>query len=399
MYRLKKRLKIAQLTPYYHPSIGGVEAVAKYVSEELALRGHKVHIFTTNRCHGETHSGWPHHEDINGVSIHRYHSIFNIGHMSICPQLLAGLSQENFDLIHIHGYRHPHGEIARWVGSRQKAPTVLQGHGPFFHRKHSSPIQRLLYALYDWQAKFQILKKIDCIFALTPFEKQQFVRLGADPGRILIVPNAADEMSFQRLDARPLIAKYRLNRRKILLYVGNLNNVKRLDLLLRALSQLVSSDPRYFLLIIGPDEGIYSQLRQLGNQLNISNHFRWLGPLYGEEKHRAFEAAEIFMLASDVESFSVVLLEAMAHGKPIVASNAVGPSVIVRDGYTGILFPKGDVSGIVKAVQKICADEVLAHKMGERARQIAQNRYSVPSVVNVMENAYYRFQKLRRLNI
>ena len=78
---MKRKLKVAQLVPYYPPVIGGVEIVCQYISEELAERGHEVHVFTANRTHkGSPRQQMPGNEVINGVNVHRFRSFFNLGH-------------------------------------------------------------------------------------------------------------------------------------------------------------------------------------------------------------------------------------------------------------------------------------------------------------------------------
>ena len=86
---MSRQLRIAHLTPYYAPVIGGVEVVCQYLSEELANRGHEVHVFTGNRHHkGSLHRSMPRHEVIRGVHVHRFRSYVNVGHYGLWPGVI-----------------------------------------------------------------------------------------------------------------------------------------------------------------------------------------------------------------------------------------------------------------------------------------------------------------------
>ena len=105
----KQHLKIAQITPYYYPSIGGVEKVVQIISEGLVKRDHSVDVLTTKRNHkGEAPISNPPTETINGVNIFRYKSYFHMGHMSVFPGSFSQIKHNQYDVVHFHALRHPH---------------------------------------------------------------------------------------------------------------------------------------------------------------------------------------------------------------------------------------------------------------------------------------------------
>jgi len=112
--------------------------------------------------------------------------------------------------------------------------------------------------------------------------------------------------------------------------------------------------------------------------------------LQGKEKHQAYSVADFLVLPSDEEPFPLVLLEAMAHGKPIIGSDAVGPSTIIEDGQTGFVVSRGNVQGFANAAVKLLTNPRLCKKMGQKARDVANTKYRQTQIVDQVESLYYR---------
>ena len=389
--KYKEKLKIVHVSSYYLPSSGGVVSVIKYIAEELVKRGHEVHVFAPNRDHrGNLPLNSSLKEKIDGVIVRRFHSIFNLGHISLCPKEFPELWKSHFDIIHSHCYRHPHVDISTLIGNFKSVPTILHGHGPFFQKQSLSLKKSILYSLYDRQAKRVLLKRVDGIIALTRDEKQQYVMLGADPQKITVIPNAASDDCFGQTNPTAFIKKYKLSGKKIILYLSFLHYLKRPDLLIKALPALVKEVPDLILLLVGPDAGMIDHIKKIGAELGVESNFKWLGPLYGKEKHQAYQAADFFVLPSDEEPFGIVILEAMAHKKPVIVSDAVGPSEIIEHGETGFIVKRGNVDQIIEFSLKLLTDQSLRARMGEKGCETAINKYSVSSVVDQVEAMYYR---------
>lgn len=384
----RKKLKIAQLTPYYWPHIGGVEGVVQYLSEGLVRRGHEIHVMTTNRNQkGRTVMNCPQREQINCVNVHRFHAYAKLGHPSFFPGIISPLMRQKFDILHSHCYRHPHGEIARLVGRCRNIPTILHGHGGFFPSSH---VKRVLYGLYDQFAKKRFLNQFDHYIALTDFDKEKFVALGVDETKVRVIPNGANDECFEKVNPIPFREKYGLNGKNIILYLGSLNPSKRPDLLIQALPKIVAKVPDAFLLLVGPDAGEYAKVKKIASNLKVCSHFKWIGPLRGKDKHQVFAAADFLALPSDEDSFPLVLLEAMAHAKPVIGSDAVGPSEIIDNNITGFIIRRGNIDDIVNAALKLLTNPMMRERMGRKAREVVIAKYRISRVVDQVENLYYR---------
>jgi glycosyltransferase involved in cell wall biosynthesis len=385
-------LKIAQLAPYYDPSIGGVETVVQYVSEELVRRGHDVHVLTSNRGHrGFQWGAEARSARINGVAVHRHFSLLNIGHMSLRPGCFGALWKGGFDVIHSHVYRHPHNEMASQVSRFKYTPLVLHGHGPFFANVASHPIKKRLYATYDFYARRFFFKTVGFVIALTEFERQKYLRLGVVPERIAVIGNAAGDECFEaNSDGGGFIAKYKLQGRRILLFVGNLNAAKRPDLLIKALPSLRNRIPNVQVVMIGADEGMGHLLEVLAARLGVGRSFLWAGPQRGNDKIQALRAAELLVMPSDSDVFPLAVVEAMATGLPVVCSDALAQSGIIEPGATGLIFRRGDASDLVNKTLSLMEAPQQRQRMGRNARASALRRFRVSVAVDRIEEIYYR---------
>lgn len=382
-------LRIVQLTPYYDPSIGGVESVVRYLSEELVLRGHSVDVFAANRMHpGHPPPQRAKHELMNGVRVRRFADLIRCGHMSLCPGEIPALWTGGYDLFHAHVYRHPHVTLAAVLARWKNVPVVLHGHCPFASDEFLRSPKRIAYRLHDRWIGGKLLRGMQAVIALTRFERERYLAMGADPQRVHVLPNAASDDCFDKTDSGPFLRKHGLYGRRIILFMGTLSDVKRPDLLVRALPRVVRNVPQALLLLVGPDSGIYGRLESQAQALGVSSYMRWVGPLYGAEKQQAYEACELLSLPSDWESFGLVIMEAMAHGKPVVGSDAIGPSCLIEPGETGLLVPRGDAEALAEALLNLLTRPQMCNRMGRRAAEVAGRQYRVRAVVDRLEEIY-----------
>jgi glycosyltransferase involved in cell wall biosynthesis len=379
-------MKIAQLVPYYAPVIGGVEVVCQYISEGLAARGHEVHVFTANRSHkGSSHGKTPADEIMNGVSVHRFRSYVNVGHYGLFPGFISALKSGGFDIIHTHGYRQPQSEIGSRIGAMMNVPTILHVHGGFYTRSRG---KRLLYSLYDNAARLHKANTFDHFITFTESGQENLLALNVPKSSISIIRNAAETQAFETVGATSFRERHGLVGRRVILYLGILHHFKRPEKLVRMLPRLIAKEPDVFLLFVGPDAGEFQKVRELGERLDVTEHYKWLGPLQGEEKHEAFECAEFLALPSDEDPYPLVLLEAMAHGKPVLTTTAVGPAFIIGAHDAGIIVPPEDLNGMVDAAARLLTDETYRSAIGANARRLAETTFSVGAVVDDIESLY-----------
>lgn len=391
------KLKIAQITPYYYPSIGGVQGVVQYLSEELVEMGHSVDVLTPNRDHkGRPKMDRPLREIFNGVNIYRFKSILNFGHMSITPGLYYHLLKNKYDVLHYHNYRHPHCEVASSIGKRKGSVTVLHGHGPFFEPGEISNLKENIYNIYDKAALKSVFKNSEIIIALNNYEANRYLRIGVPESKIKVVPNAAERDSFTLVSSKEFLSKYNLVGKKIILFVGILNSFKRPDLLIEALPRIIENKPDAHLVMVGPDGGELKKVKNIADKLGVEKHYSWIGPLYGLEKQQAYDAAKVFVLPSDWDAYPLVLLEALARKLPIISTDTRGPKDIVDDNVNGFIINKGDVNALAEKVITLLTDEKLYQQFSLNAHQKGVSVYAASAITKKIEDIYFELLELKK---
>ena len=166
---------------------------------------------------------------------------------------------------------------------------------------------------------------------------------------------------------------------KLIGFVGRLAKQKRIDDLLWGIQLARQADERAYLLIVGegPER---SRLEQHARDLECSKHVRFLG--HREDAAKLMQAFDVFWLASDFEGLSNSLMEAMAVGVPVVASNIPPNRELVRHGQEGYLIDVGDGVGFAQYTIKLLHDAQLPQQLGDAGRSRIANDFSVQQMID-----------------
>ncbi|GAI58499.1 unnamed protein product, partial [marine sediment metagenome] len=174
-----------------------------------------------------------------------------------------------------------------------------------------------------------------------------------------------------------------------ILFVGRLEKRKGLNYLLEAYKRVKRQIPNSRLIIVGPGTRLRKKYEKHVNHNSLKDVV-FVGYVSYDELPRYYKIADIFCApATGRESFGIILLEAMAVGKPIVASNIDGYASVVADGAEGLLVPPKDGERLAQAVISLLSDESLRQQMGDRGRVKAQN-YGWEHVAQRVLNYYMR---------
>lgn len=205
-------------------------------------------------------------------------------------------------------------------------------------------------------------------------------RLGLAPGRIMMICNGIDTE-----DARAQAAGGDAPRRADIVLAGRFDKQKGHAMLLAALPRLVSSRPglRVCFYGTGPEE---HRLRAMTRRLGLQGTVVFCG--VADNIFTCLAAADVVVLPSLWEGFPNVLLEALAVGRPVVASAVPGIDEIVEDGVTGVLCPPGCTEALAGALELLLQDPARARAMGERGRAHVAARFSLRTMVAATERLY-----------
>jgi D-inositol-3-phosphate glycosyltransferase len=194
----------------------------------------------------------------------------------------------------------------------------------------------------------------------------------ADATRIHLVPSGVDLSLFRPLD--PLEARKRLglNGERVLLYVGRVEPLKGLELLVRTAAQLETCQEVRVLVVGGDPEKDQEidRLRQLAQELNVE--FDFVGRVDQKDLPIYYSAADVFVFPSYYESFGLAALESMACGTPVVATRVGGLPTVIQHGHTGYLKSWRCPEAFANTLEMILSSSGLQRSMGLAARRQAE---------------------------
>lgn len=299
-----------------------------------------------------SYAATPRREDRHGLDIDhpRYPLIPKVG-MTVAPALLYMwalpavrrllASGYDFDLIDAH-YFYPDGVAAALIAKRLGKPVTITARGTDINLipAYKVPRRQILWAA----------DRADGMITVCQALKDEMVSLGVDAGRVTVLRNGVDLDLFRPGDRAALRDRYGLTQ-PTLISVGHLIERKGHDLVIEALPHL----PDFRLLIAGdgPED---AKLRALAARLNVANRVEFLGRRPHDELPGLCCAADALVLASSREGWANVLLEAMACGTPVVASNVWGTPEVVAVPEAGRLMADRSGASIAAATRELFAD-------------------------------------------
>jgi glycosyltransferase involved in cell wall biosynthesis len=297
---------------------------------------------------------------------------------SVWPALRALIRNRRIDLVHGHEYKT---NLLTWLlAKRDRVIPLSTVHGWF---GKDTVRERLYYG-----ADKRVLAAFPRVIAVSSPLKNELVRIGARPERITVIPNGIDPSRFLRLPSQREQAREAINAESgdfVIGAVGRLEHQKRFDLLMQAVALLRVDYPAIRLLIVG-DGGLKQQLESLRVSLRLDDGC----VLLGHQSNVPFlhQAFDLFVQASDHEGSPNVVLEAMAMGTPIVATDAGGTRDVLEDERDGLLIPTGDAAAIAGAIRRVVGDYGAAITRAQVARTRVETELSFSSRMDRVEAIY-----------
>jgi D-inositol-3-phosphate glycosyltransferase len=272
---------------------------------------------------------------------------------------------------------HSHYWLSGWVG-RALACQQMIPHVVTFHTMGLIKMQSRAGEMEPskrHQVERELVGSADRIVAFSANERDSMVRLyGADAKRIALVPCGVDLSRFRPLDQRQARERLGLNGGSVFLYVGRLEPLKGVELLLHTAAHLETCRPMRVLVVGGAADGDQQvdRLRSLARTLNVDGVIDFVGRVDQEELPLYYNAADVCVVPSYYESFGLAALESMACGTPVVAARVGGLSTIVQHGRTGYLKSWRCPEAFASSLEMIISNAGLQHSMGLAARKRAE---------------------------
>jgi len=323
-------------------------------------------------------------EMINGVQVYhpRYLMVPKIGMMfqglfmflALVPIMKRVQREFNFDIIDSH-YAYPDGFAAVLLGQLLRKPVVISVRGSDVNLFSRFPVIRKLLR-FSFQRARQIITVSRAL-------KDVILRMNISEKKVIVIPNGIDVKKFKPVPTREARQRLQIQGSPVLISVGNLNPNKGFDILIKSVKILVEggTQKNIHLVIVGEGDSRAS-LQGLVRSLGLEDHVSFVGGVLHHDLHLWYSAADLFCLASGREGWPNVLLEAMACGKPVVATSVGGIPEIVSSTQLGILVERNEkdiADGISIALLKDWSTEDI--------RQCAEN-HTWDRVTDSLKNVF-----------
>ncbi|GAB4167774.1 MAG: hypothetical protein Kow00108_00390 [Calditrichia bacterium] len=282
-------------------------------------------------------------------------------------ELRSFFKDQKFDLIMIHGYGVA-ADLLIASALLKGTKFILMDHGRVMNLPKSSIIKRKI--------KILLYKRIQKFIAVSNQIKNEMINeFGLESQKIEVIYNGIPD-NFLNNKIRSME-----NRDKTILFVGRLAEVKNVTTLLKALQLLIEDSVMVKLILVG-DGPLRNSLEQTAKDLNLGNNISFLG--FKSDVRQYYEIADCFVLPSYYEGISIALLEAMAYGLPVIASNVGGNKEIIKHNRNGYLFEPDDYKTLARYIHDILEKKEIAIKMANNNLADIRNNF----VLSVIKEKY-----------
>lgn len=376
------RLRIAHVTATFPPYPGGTGNVCYHNARELVRRGHETHVFTVAQ------PNTPMNEVSAGIQIQRFRPALRYGNAGLLPQLLTEL--RGFDVIHLH-YPFFGGEMAAVAAILDRTPLVVTYHQDVFLKGIIGIIENVIRVSVG---RFTLRTADRVLFTSEDYGDVSYVRplLHGRDHMIGELPNGVDTQFFaSRAPSVELRRRCGIqNGDTTVLLVATLDRAhyfKGVHEFLRALAQVSCTVKG---VIVG-DGDLRASYEALAASLSISPRLTFAGRVSNEKLRQYYCLADVTVLPSKTmgEAFGLVLLESLASGTPVIASNLPGVRTVVTDGEDGFLVKPGnvdDLSDKLKRIQRLSHAQRKA--MGQAGRRKIEQKYTWEHIGSRLEAIY-----------
>lgn len=347
--------KIVHFGKYYFPDTGGIESVTVSLAKGAALAGHAVSVICFEKspsCKNEI---------IDGVMVVRESAkLIASQPLGFKYFLRCIFSAKKADIIHLHVPNMLGALCALFIP--RKVRLLVHWHSDVINKGLLGKILRPL--------EFSLLRRANRIIATSQVYADASETLAPFREKIAIVPIGVPDAKYEGVDSKlPISLLAEIGDRKIVLAVGRLVPYKGFDVLIKATQQLVKDS---VVVIVGGGP-LKQELQQAIKSAGVKDRIVMAGRLSDAALDALFKRATLYCLPSTyrAEAFGVVLLEAMAYGLPIVASDIPGSGVpwVNQHGLSGLNVSVGDAKALADACNQILTSEVLRSKFAQGARQ------------------------------
>jgi glycosyltransferase involved in cell wall biosynthesis len=379
------KTSLCVVTHTFLPHVGGIERV---VYEQCKRLRHKQFepMVLTHRNYTEKNYAF------DGIKVRCYDSMnigFRLGIPYAIPQITSYktfLESVKFnDIIHVHGHPYLSSFFAATIAKQYSKPLVLTQHNTFIEY---DSFWDTVEKLNDMAIGKEVIKKADRIIVVSNATKNYVLSLGADPEKIEVMHNGVDLQRFRLLSGIKHEMREKLGVTKdacVALTVRRLVYKNGIDTLIESANIVIKKNPRLVFVVVGkgPDSG---EVQRKIAQLGIQRNFKLAGFVSDEDLPLYYNTADFFVLPSKSgEGLPLVLLEAMACGLPVIATNVGGTSEVLNEEYGKMVRPNNPVA-LADAILEFSSKDLLILK--KEVRRMMEKEHSWDKNVEKLAKIY-----------
>jgi N-acetyl-alpha-D-glucosaminyl L-malate synthase BshA len=367
-----------------YPTYGGSGVVATELGIELAACGHQVHFITYSqpfRLTGREQGIFYHEVPVSNYPLFEYPPY----DLALASRTAEVAEYYELDILHVH-YAIPHSVSA--LLARQML-AARGRHLPFVTTLHGTDITLVgLDRSYLPITQFAI-EESDGVTSISQYLRERTVKEFKIKRDIEVIPNFVNCDFYVPLsdeDRMQKRARYAAPDEKILIHLSNFRPVKRVTDAVEIFARVVEKVPAHLLLVgDGPDR---SAAEWIVHKKGIQERVHFLGKQ--DSVNELLPLADLMLMPSELESFGLAALEAMACHVPSIATKVGGVPELIEDGVNGRLFPVGDVDAMAAAAVELLLNPNQLDTMATAARQTAQQRFCSTKIIPKYEQYYER---------
>lgn len=388
-------MKIIIAADTYYPHVNGASLFAQRLAHYLEKNKHTVIVIAPSKSFQNTK------EEINGITVFGISSLpifFYPGFRFSLPFFIKKeikniIKEFQPDIIHVQS----HFSVCRTIISFAKKnhlPIVATNHfmpENLTHYLHLPKFIENLIKKIAWTDLFRIFNKVNLV--TTPTESAAKL-IRSHLKNIKAISCGIDLNRFNpQNNGDYLKEKHQLPNKPTILYVGRLDKEKNIDLIIKAVSKIIPNIDLHFVIAgIGAEK---ENLENLAKKLSIQNRVHFIGFVSDKDLNNVYRIADCFVIASTAELQSIVTLEALASGLPVIAANAVALPELVKNGENGFLFEPNNLDDLIKKIEIIFSNSDSRKKMSEKSLTIAAN-HSIEKTISQFEEVY--FEQINKFN-
>jgi len=368
-------MRVLIATDTYYPDVNGASYFSQRLAAGHARRGHQIFVMAPARTLKDNIS--PH----NGVTIYGISSVkipfypnFRASPLLFTQRAIKKHVREiQPDIIHIQNH-FMIGKAVAQAAQELDIPIIGTNHfmpENLVHYLHlPRPAEKKLNE-FGWHDFSQVYRHLDAVTTVTKTAAELIENLGLEKDVIPISCGIDLERFNPRNSGVYLKEKYGIPKsRSIILYVGRLDREKRIELIMGALPQIVENVDAH--LTLAGTGKLRAEFEHIAEEMGIRDRVTFTGFVPDEDLPNLYRMADLFVIAGIAELQSIVTMEAMASGLPVIAVDAVALPELVHDGENGYLFPDGDSQMLAQRAITVLSSPALRTAMGQKSLDIIQ---------------------------